>query len=59
MPKFKSSWYRPPSLRYIAHIEEVRRKDAEYKEWLARQRGWTNERIEAYLQLQRAVFPQQ
>jgi hypothetical protein len=53
--KIRSKWYRPPSLRYVATVTELRKKQAEYCEWLAEARGWTPQQIDAYLNEQRKV----
>jgi len=49
-----SKWYRAPSLIYKAPIQEVRRQEQDYRDWLAEQRQWTPAQVSAYLKAQEA-----
>jgi hypothetical protein len=50
--KIKNRWYRPPPLTYRPTAIEIHNKEAEYKQWLASQRGWNSEEVEAHLKAQ-------
>jgi hypothetical protein len=49
MARIKSKWWKPSSLGYASPIKQVRRQEQEYREWLAAERGWSEETVIAYL----------
>jgi hypothetical protein len=51
MARIKSKWWKPSSLGYASPIKEVRRQEQEYREWLARARGRSEETVRAYLEM--------
>jgi hypothetical protein len=53
MAKIKSKWWKPSPLQYTATFAERKRKEAQYRWWLASERGWSVHQVDLYLQRQR------